>query len=88
MRCSQQQSKLAPGSCCVSAKTVEKPEGESLANLGMEKDNVEVRPRERAAAVLKECFGSGWTTLKISVMQDVESFTKRSVGGNAEWIGR
>ncbi|KAK3060941.1 hypothetical protein LTS18_007361 [Coniosporium uncinatum] len=64
------------------------PEGTFLGDFGMERDGVEVRTRERAEVVLKECFGTGWTSLKDSVTRNVESFTKRSVGGDAGWIGK
>ncbi|KAK3044432.1 hypothetical protein LTS18_001301 [Coniosporium uncinatum] len=64
------------------------PEGTFLGDFGMERDGVEVRTRDRAEAVLKECFGTGWTSLKDSVTRNVESFTKRSVGGDAGWIGK
>jgi hypothetical protein len=47
----------------------------------MERDKVEIRPRGRAEEVLKKCFGSGFIGLNESIVANVESFTKHTVGG-------
>jgi len=62
------------------------PEKTFLKAFGMERDRVDLRPRGRADEVLKECFGQGFKSLKDTVTENVESFTKHQVGGEAGWV--